>query len=104
MGMVLYDERSAWGTDVFLAVTRLVPELEMTEISGTFLATVHEGSFRQAPEFAKAAVGAAKRQGIGTARLYFWYTTCPKCAKAYGENYIVIFVGSSNKQAAADAR
>ena len=20
---------------------------------------------------------------------YFFYTTCPKCAKAYGENYVV---------------
>ena len=22
-------------------------------------------------------------------RVFFWYTTCPKCAKAYGENYVV---------------
>ncbi len=21
---------------------------------------------------------------------YMWYTTCPKCAKKYGENYVVI--------------
>jgi hypothetical protein len=24
-------------------------------------------------------------------RLYFGYTTCPKCAKAYGKNYVVLF-------------
>ena len=23
--------------------------------------------------------------------LYFGYTTCPACAKAYGENYVVLF-------------
>jgi hypothetical protein len=24
-------------------------------------------------------------------RMYFFYTTCPKCAKKYGKNYVVIF-------------
>ena len=24
-------------------------------------------------------------------KLYFAYTTCPACAKAYGENYVVLF-------------
>ncbi len=23
--------------------------------------------------------------------LYFFYTTCPKCAKAYGKHYVVLF-------------
>jgi hypothetical protein len=22
--------------------------------------------------------------------MYMWYTTCPKCAKVYGKNYVVI--------------
>jgi hypothetical protein len=21
---------------------------------------------------------------------YMWYTTCPKCAKKYGKNYVVV--------------
>jgi hypothetical protein len=24
-------------------------------------------------------------------KMYFSYTTCPKCAKAYGKNYVVLF-------------
>jgi hypothetical protein len=24
-------------------------------------------------------------------KIYFYYTTCPKCAKLYGKNYTVIF-------------
>jgi hypothetical protein len=24
-------------------------------------------------------------------KLYFSYTTCPACAKAYGKNYVVLF-------------
>ena len=26
-----------------------------------------------------------------TKKIYFYYTTCPKCAKKYGHNYIVSF-------------
>lgn len=29
-------------------------------------------------------------QGKHTHKLYFYYTTCPKCAKKYGKNYVVI--------------
>ncbi|MHC1707784.1 MAG: hydrolase [Bacteroidales bacterium] len=25
-------------------------------------------------------------------KTYFYYTTCPKCAKAYGKNYVVSLV------------
>jgi hypothetical protein len=30
--------------------------------------------------------GCAKR---GESDVYFFFTTCPKCAKAYGRNYVV---------------
>ena len=23
-------------------------------------------------------------------KMFFYYTTCPKCAKAYGKNYVVL--------------
>ena len=30
-------------------------------------------------------------QGQQMRKLYFFYTTCPKCAKHYGKNYVVAF-------------
>ena len=27
-----------------------------------------------------------------------WYTTCPKCAKAYGKNYVVIIAEVTSKE------
>ena len=35
----------------------------------------------------KAYVGTKSRE---IKKMYFFYTTCPKCAKVYGENYTVI--------------
>ena len=31
----------------------------------------------------------AKRRELK--KMYFFYTTCPKCAKVYGKNYVVLF-------------
>ena len=32
----------------------------------------------------------AKRENEAIQKLYFLYTTCPKCAKKYGKNYVVL--------------
>ncbi len=32
-----------------------------------------------------------KTKGFALKKLYFSYTTCPACAKAYGKNYVVLF-------------
>ncbi|MEI6627571.1 MAG: hydrolase, partial [bacterium] len=32
----------------------------------------------------------AKSKKLVIDKLYMWYTTCPKCAKKYGKNYVVI--------------
>ena len=31
------------------------------------------------------------QQGKQAKKCYFYYTTCPKCAKVYGHNYVVVF-------------
>ena len=93
--LVLCNENSLWGTDVFLAVEAPIAGLKMAEISGTFLATVHEGSYRAMKTFYQEGVAEADALGLPTKDVYYWYTTCPKCAKAYGENYVVIFIGET---------
>jgi len=30
-----------------------------------------------------------KGKGKALQRMFFFYTTCPKCAKKYGKNYVV---------------
>ncbi len=31
-----------------------------------------------------------KEKAMTMKRSFMWYTTCPKCAKKYGKNYVVI--------------
>ena len=88
--MVLSDENSLWGADVYIEVTRDVPNTNMATISGTFLSKVFEGPYRNMRNWIKEMKGYVQEQGKSLQKMYFFYTTCPKCAKKYGKNYVVI--------------
>jgi hypothetical protein len=63
----------------------------MAYLSGRFLTRVFEGPFRNAVRWASEMKQYVAAKGLRLDRLYFGYTTCPKCAKAYGKNYVVLF-------------
>jgi hypothetical protein len=88
---MLCDERSPWRTEVHIAVEKEVPGAEMARISGTFLTKVFEGPYRDAPKWIRAMCSHVQSKGKTLKRLYTYYTSCPRCAKAYGKNYAVIF-------------
>jgi hypothetical protein len=89
--LMLSDEKSLWGSDVYIAVNKEIPGAKNEKISGTFLTKVFEGPYRDAGKWAKEMDGYVKSKGKEIKKMYFWYTTCPKCAKIYGKNYVVIF-------------
>lgn len=88
--LMLSDENSLWGADIYIAVGRNVPDSQMTKISGTFLSKVFEGPFQNCGKWAKEMKGYVKAKGEELKKLYFFYTTCPACAKYYGKNFVVI--------------
>ena len=89
--LMLTDEKSLWGSDVYIDVAKDVPNAQMAKISGTFLTKVFEGPYQNAGKWAQEMGEYVKSQGKELKKLYFSYTTCPKCAKAYGKNYVVLF-------------
>lgn len=88
--LVLSDENSLWGSDVFVEVTGDVPGADMATISGTFLSKVFEGPYGSMRKWIEEMKAFVESQGKSPQKLYFYYTTCPKCAKKYGKNYVVI--------------
>ncbi len=91
-GLVLTDEISPWGADVYIEVEKEVPKTEMEKISGTFLTKVFEGPYKNMGIYMEEMKSYVKSKNKEIKKLYFYYTYCPKCAKAYGKNYIVILV------------
>jgi hypothetical protein len=87
---MLSDENSLWGADAYIAVSKDVPDSEMARISGTFLTKVFEGPYKDAGKWAKAMTEYVKEKSRQMEKMYFFYTTCPRCAKVYGKNYTVL--------------
>ncbi len=88
--IVLSDENSLWGADVYIAVNKEVPGADNVTISGTFVSKVFEGPYQRVPRWIQETRDFVASQGKQIKKLFCYYTTCPKCAKKYGENYVVI--------------
>ena len=89
--LMLTDEKSLWGADIYIDVSKEVPGAQMATLSGVFLTKVFEGPYKNAGAWAKEMEAYVKGKGETLKKMYFSYTTCPKCAKAYGKNYVVLF-------------
>lgn len=88
--LMLVDEKSLWGADIYIAVGREVSGAEMVKMSGTFLTRVFEGPYKDTGKWVKEMKLYVPSKGKEIKKLYFSYTTCPKCAKYYGKNYVII--------------
>jgi hypothetical protein len=89
--LMLTDEKSLWGADIFIDVSKEVPSAQMATLSGIFLTKVFEGPYQNIGKWAAEMKEFVENKGKKIKKLYFSYTTCPKCAKAYGKNYVVLF-------------
>ncbi len=90
--LMLTDEKSLWSADIYIDVSKDVSGAQMATLSGTFLTKVFEGPYKNVGLWAREMKGYVESKGKEIKKLYFSYTTCPKCAKAYGKNYVILFV------------
>jgi hypothetical protein len=87
--IVMSHENSAWSADHLFAVTKDVPDQEMVQLTGDFVTKVFEGPYKKVPQWYEELNESVRAEGKDAKETYFFYTTCPKCAKAYGTNYVV---------------
>ena len=88
--MGLSDHTSKWSMDIYLAVDKDIPDAENVTLSGAFLSKVYEGPFKDTKKWCEDFERYARNEKLKLGKWYMWYTTCPKCAKKYGKNYVVI--------------
>jgi hypothetical protein len=88
--LMLSDENSLWGADVYIHVTKEVPDAQMEKVSGTFLTRVFEGPYQNTRKWVEEMKTYVNSKGKELKKIYFFYTTCPRCAKFYGKNYVVL--------------
>ena len=87
--LVMSRDPSAFSGEHLFAVTKDVPDEEMTTLSGDFLTRTFEGPFSEVRQWHGGMQAEARDQGRAPGEVWFFYTTCPTCAKAYGKNPVV---------------
>ncbi len=88
--MLAYDP-SPWKSELYMTVIKEVPDALNVRLSGNFLSRVFDGPYNAVPKWFKEMEDYARASGKKAVKQYFYYTTCPKCAKKYGHNYVVAF-------------
>ena len=86
--LCLSDHTSKWNMGIYLAVDREIPGAKNETLSGKFYCKVYEGPFGDTGKWGKDFETITKARGFEIKKLFMWYTTCPKCAKKYGKNYV----------------
>ncbi len=87
--IVLSRDLSAWQAEHLFSISKPVPGEDTVTLSGDFITKVFEGPYRKAKVWYEEMKDLAHTREGASGEVYFFYTTCPKCAKAYGKNYIV---------------
>ncbi len=88
--LCLSDHTSKWNMDIYLAVNKEIDKAENISLTGKFFSKVYEGDFKETGKWMKDFEIQLKNSSLSAQKTFMWYTTCPKCAKKYGKNYVVI--------------
>jgi hypothetical protein len=88
--LCLSEQISRWNMGVYLAVDKEIPDAENITLSGKYYCKTYEGHFKDTGKWCNDYVNIAKSKGFKIIKMFMWYTTCPKCAKKYGKNYVAI--------------
>lgn len=89
--LLLFRDPSPFKSEMYVSVTGPVPEADNVTISGTFVSKVFAGAYNAVPKFIKEMDEYLAKDGKKAKDYYIHYAYCPKCAKKFGNNYMILF-------------
>ena len=87
----LTEDTSLWGSDIYVSIDREIPDVAIEKLSGVFLTKVFEGPYRNVGKWMKEMDDHVRATGRKPKKIYSYYANCPKCAKQFGKNHVVLF-------------
>ncbi len=88
--LILFRDPGAFKSEIYFSVTGKVPEANNTNISGTFISKTYSGGFNAVPKFVKDMNNYLGKR-VASKDYYIHYAYCPKCAKKFGDNWMILF-------------
>ncbi len=92
--LVLFRDPSAFKSHIYISVTGKVNGANNVKLSGTFIARVYDGGYNSIPKFVKDMNNYLEKEGHKISKdsdYYIHYAYCPKCAKKFENNYMILF-------------
>lgn len=88
--LILFRDPSAFRSEIYLTVTDKIPSARNVALSGKFVSKVFNGNYNDIPQFIKKMNEYLKEKKKIAKDYYVHYAYCPKCAKKYGNNAILL--------------
>lgn len=89
--LILFTDPTPFRSEIYFSVNGNVKNARNEALSGTFISKVFEADYKDVPQCMKKMEDYLSQKKKTAKKYYIHYSYCPKCAKEYGNNYIVIF-------------
>ncbi len=86
----LTEHTSKWSMNLLLGVDKKVEGANNIVLNGKFYSKVYEGSYSNIGKWIKDFEQLSTKKNYKIKKLFTSFTTCPKCAKKYGKNYVIL--------------
>jgi hypothetical protein len=89
--LILFHDSTPFKGEIYISVEKDVPTENNIVISGSFVSIVFDGGYNAIPKFVKIMNEHLAETGKKAKDYYIHYAYCPKCAKKFGHNYMILF-------------
>lgn len=87
--LFLAHDPSPWISEIYLSVIKEVPGSCNIRFTGSYYSRVFDGPYNAVPRYLREMEASLAKKGWRAKRHLFHFTTCPRCARSYGHNYIL---------------
>ncbi len=88
--LLLMHDLSPFKGELYLSVTREIPGQDVVALAGRFFSKVFEGNYGDIRKCIRKMYTLLDSNEVVSVKDYIYFPYCPKCAKKYGHNYIVV--------------
>lgn len=88
--LLLAHDPSAFKAELYMSVTKEIKGEEVVKLTGEFFSKVYEASYGDVPGCIRKTDTFLASNAIVSKKYYIYFPYCPKCAKKYEHNYIVV--------------
>ena len=88
--MVLSKNDGLWGGEMLIPVSQKTDRFKTELVTGRFFTRLFEGHYGDMRKWIKETKKYAAEKGYEAKEFIFFYATCPKCAKKYGDKVQVV--------------